>query len=138
VPSSIVKVYSTHPAPPSTKPNSSSNSGGGRERKAAAGTAEEAAAASAAAAAVCVVGDSSCPGAVGALLLKELEVNAAADLKFVQGLLVVASNFNARGVWSNNSPFKSERAYTVVINIWDTRTWQRTRLMSPRWVSALG
>jgi hypothetical protein len=80
---------------------------------------------------VSVVGDSSRPGCVGALLLRELPVNAASDVKLVGGLLVAASSFHARGV-SANSPFKSERAYTVVISIWETKTWQLTRLMSPR------
>lgn len=79
-----------------------------------------------------VVGDSSRPGCVGALLLRELPVNAASDVKLVGGLLVAASSFHARGVSANNSPFKSERAYTVVISIWETKTWQLTRLMSPR------
>lgn len=77
------------------------------------------------------MGDSSCPGAVGALLLKELPVNAAADMKLSQGLLFVASCFHGRAV-STNSPFKSERPYTVVVNVWETRTWQLTRLISPR------
>lgn len=126
-PSSIIKVYSTHPAPLVSKPHHPAAAA----RDAPAAAAADPQAAAAAAAAVSVVGDSSRPGCVGALLLRELPVNAASDVKLVGGLLLAASSFHARGV-SANSPFKSERAYTVVISIWETKTWQLTRLMSPR------
>lgn len=107
-PCSVVKVYSTHPAPPSSKPaikTSSSIRHSGGSTWPAGSAADPSAAAAAAAAAVSVVGDSSCPGAVGALLLKELPVTAAADMRLSQGLLLVASCFHGRAV-SNNSPFR--------------------------------
>lgn len=149
-PCSVVKVYSTHPAPSRTAaaagtaaaaalrharspPGSGTRSTGGRVTSSSSSHAAAGAggAAAAAAAAVSVVGDSSCPGSTGALLLKELPVNAAADMKLSQGLLLVASCFHGRAV-STNSPFRSERPYTVVVNVWETRTWQLTRLISPR------
>lgn len=80
------------------------------------------------------VGSSTLPDATGALLLRELPVNAAADIVLQQGLLLVASCFHGRAV-SSNTPYKSERPFTVVVHIWDTTTWQLTRLVSPRSVT---
>lgn len=130
-PSSVVKIYSTHPAPAATKPTHAAGRNTSSASHTAQRTAPTAAAVAAAAAAASVVGDSSCPGAVGALLLKELPVNAAADMKLDHGLLFVASCFHGRAV-SNNSPFRSERPYTVVVNVWETKSWTLTRLISPR------
>jgi hypothetical protein len=70
---------------------------------------------------------------MGAVLLRELPVNAAADMLLLPGLLLVASCFHGRAI-SSNTPYKSERPFTVVVHIWDTDTWQLTRLVSPRYV----
>jgi hypothetical protein len=132
-PSSVVKIYSTHPAPAASKPHPAAaySSSHAAQRGTPPPLAAASTAAAAAAAAASVVGDSTCPGAVGALLLKELPVNAAADMKLDHGLLFVASCFHGRAV-SNNSPFRSERPYTVVVNVWETKSWTLTRLISPR------
>lgn len=130
-PSSVVKIYSTIPAASSSNSHSiGSHVSSSRTRPVNSTTV---AAAAAAAAAVATVGSSSRPDARGALLLRELPVTAAADMKLSQGLLLVASCFHGRAV-SNNSPYKSERPFTVVVHVWETRTWQLTRLISPRWV----
>jgi hypothetical protein len=119
-PSSVVKVYSALPASSSSSSNSGSRGGSSctatTHHLPAAGT---------------VVGSSAVPGASGALLLRELPVNAAADMLLQQGLLLVASCFHGRSV-SSNTPYKSERPFTVVVQIWDTLHWQLTRMVSPR------
>lgn len=121
-PSSVVKVYSALPAS-----SSSSNSNGGSRG----GSSCTATTHHLPAAAGTVVGSSAVPGASGALLLRELPVNAAADMLLQQGLLLVASCFHGRSV-SSNTPYKSERPFTVVVQIWDTLHWQLTRMVSPR------
>jgi hypothetical protein len=65
-------------------------------------------------------------GTAGALL-RELPVNAAADMAFVPGRLLVASAFHGRSLGG------PERAFTVVVHCWDTDTWAWSRLVSPRW-----
>lgn len=120
-PSSVVKVYSTRPA--SNKHSRSKGSSTSTTEDLAAGDHQQTGV---------QVGSSSIPGAAGALLVRELPVNAAADLMLQQGLLLVASCFHGRSV-SNNTPYKSERPFTVVVHIWETRHWQLTRLISPRY-----
>jgi hypothetical protein len=127
-PSSAVKVYSTQPAGVHGSSSGSSSS----SSTCADGAAQGGAPAAAAAAAATTVGSSSAGGgARGALLLRELPVNAAADMRLAQGLLLVASCFHGRAV-SSNTPYKSERPFTVVVHVWETRRWQLTRLVSPR------
>lgn len=63
-------------------------------------------------------------------------MNAAADMLLLPGLLLVASCFHGRAV-SSNTPYKSERPFTVVVQVWDTQTWQLTRLVSPRCVGGV-
>lgn len=159
VPTSVVKIYSTSPAAAAGGGGAGGDAGGAApntlSRVAAdmlAGTATASGATSTTAAAaassadpasterllllphadaLAVVGSSSLPGAAGAALLRELPVNAAADMSLPPGLLLVASCFHGRAV-SANTPYKSERPFTVVVHIWSTRTWQLTRLVSPR------
>jgi hypothetical protein len=65
------------------------------------------------------------PGTAGTLL-RELPVNAAADMAFAGGRLLVAAAFHGRSLGG------SERAFTVVVHSWDTDTWAWSRLVSPR------
>ncbi|KAF8055393.1 hypothetical protein HT031_006760 [Scenedesmus sp. PABB004] len=120
-PSSAVKIYSTRPA--------GGSGGGGGGRPVRGGRAAPAPPPPPPGAVA--VGSSAGPDASGALLLRELPVNAAADMQLLPGLLLVASAFHGRSV-SVNSPHKSERPFTVVVHIWDTQRWQLTRLVSPR------
>jgi hypothetical protein len=124
MPSSVVKLYSTCPA---GRTDSSSSSSSARPIRAAQGTQQQ----QQQPAGSITVGSSSAPDATGAVLLRELPVNAAADMLLLPGLLLVASCFHGRAV-SSNTPYKSERPFTVVVHIWDTHTWQLTRLVSPR------
>jgi hypothetical protein len=71
------------------------------------------------------------PPTAGALL-RELPVNAAADMAFADGRLLVAAAFHGRSLGG------PERAFTVVVHAWDTDTWAWSRLVSPRWGLALG
>jgi hypothetical protein len=129
MPSSVVKIYSTQPAGSS----SSSGSSGARPIRAAQGTQQQQQQRPAGSV---TVGSSSAPDAMGAVLLRELPVNAAADMLLLPGLLLVASCFHGRAI-SSNTPYKSERPFTVVVHIWDTDTWQLTRLVSPRCAALL-
>lgn len=67
------------------------------------------------------------PATAGALL-RELSVNAAADMAFAPGRLLVAAAFHGRSLGG------PERAFTIVVHCWDTDTWAWTRLVSPRCV----
>jgi hypothetical protein len=124
MPSSVVKIYSTHPAGRTHNNSSSSNP---QPVRAAPGSQQQ----QQQPAGSVTVGSSSAPDAMGAVLLRELPVNAAADMLLLPGLLLVASCFHGRAI-SSNTPYKSERPFTVVVQIWDTDTWQLTRLVSPR------
>jgi hypothetical protein len=126
MPSSVVKIYSTHPAGRTHNSNSSSNA---QPVRATPGSQQQQQQQQPAGSVT--VGSSRAPDATEAVLLRELPVNAAADMLLLPGLLLVASCFHGRAI-SSNTPYKSERPFTVVVQIWDTDTWQLTRLVSPR------
>jgi len=65
-------------------------------------------------------------GGTAGTLLRELPVNAAADMAFIPGRLLVASAFHGRSLGG------PERAFTVVVHCWDTESWAWSRLVSPR------
>ncbi len=72
---------------------------------------------------------STAPGTLGQRIIC-LSANATVDVRVRGDTLFVASCFQSRML--SAASLAADRYYTVLVTVWDMRTWRSTRLIAPR------